>query len=177
MSNVVEQLTPNTVNNEYGENGCCKNPRAWEMEMMHQVWAAGLHDAANCFQAALEPEYMTPWKAEQLMSVRPQTMYTAYDTMDDYEHLRAMADMLHNAGLSWKSHQVKCYLLCGYPEDSMDAAEKRAKQIMGLGFLPFAMLYRDETGSRDQEWRKFQREWANAVIVGRKFADFWTKKV
>ena len=100
-------------------------------------------------------------------------MYTAYDTMDDYEHLRAMADMLHNAGLSWKSHQVKCYMLCGYPEDSMDAAEKRAKQIMGLGFLPFAMLYRDETGRRDPEWRKFQREWASAVIVGRKYADFW----
>ena len=125
------------------------------------------------FSGGLEPEYMTPWKAEQLMSVKPQTMYTAYDTMDDYEHLRAMADMLHNAGLSWKSHQVKCYMLCGYPEDSMDAAEKRAKQIMGLGFLPFAMLYRDETGQRDPEWRKFQREWANAVIVGRKYADFW----
>lgn len=55
----------------------------------------------------------------------------------------------------------------------MDATEKRAKQIMGLGFLPFAMLYRDETGQRDPEWRKFQREWANAVIVGRKYADFW----
>ena len=55
----------------------------------------------------------------------------------------------------------------------MDATEKRAKQIMGLGFLPFATLYRDETGQRDPEWRKFQREWANAVIVGRKYADFW----
>lgn len=125
------------------------------------------------FSGGLEPEYMTPWKAEQLMSVKPQTMYTAYDTMDDYGHLREMANMLHDAGLNWKSHQVKCYMLCGYQEDSMDAAEKRAKQIMELGFLPFAMLYRDETGRRDPEWRKFQREWANAVIVGRKYADFW----
>lgn len=46
----------------------------------------------------------------------------------------------------------------------------------GLGFLPFAMLYRDETGRRDPEWKKFQREWANAVIVGRKYADFWAGK-
>lgn len=65
------------------------------------------------------------------------------------------------------------HIILQYPEDSMDATEKRAKQIMGLGFLPFAMLYRDETGQRDPEWRKFQREWANAVIVGRKYADFW----
>lgn len=129
------------------------------------------------FSGGLEPEYMTPWKAEQLMSINPQTLYTAYDTMDDYDHLRAMSEMLHNAGLSWKSHQVKCYFLCGYPEDSMDAAEKRAEQIMGLGFLPFAMLYRNEAGQRDPEWRKFQREWANAVIVGRKYADFWAGKV
>lgn len=27
------------------------------MEMMHQVWAAGLHDAANCFQDALEAKW------------------------------------------------------------------------------------------------------------------------
>ncbi len=123
------------------------------------------------FSGGLEPEYMTPWKAEQLMSIKPKTMYTAYDTLDDYEHLVSMARMLHDAGLSRKSHQVKCYFLCGYQEDSFEAAEKRAKQIMGLGFLPFAMLYRDEEGKRDPEWRKFQREWANAVIVGRKFAD------
>ena len=47
MSNVAEQLTPKPVNHRHGENGCCKNHRAWEMEMMHQVWAAGLHDAAT----------------------------------------------------------------------------------------------------------------------------------
>lgn len=54
MSNVVEQLTPNPVTHEHGENGCCPDTRAWEMEMMHQVWSAGLHDAANCFQDALK---------------------------------------------------------------------------------------------------------------------------
>lgn len=125
------------------------------------------------FSGGLEPECMTPWKAEQLMSIKPRRMYTAYDTMDDYEHLQSMARMLEDAGYSWKSHGVHCYFLCGYREDSFEAAEKRAEQIMKLGFLPFAMLYRDEEGKRDPEWRKFQREWANAVIVGRKFANFW----
>lgn len=65
----------------------------------------------------------------------------------------------------------------GPPTLDAMAAEKRAEQIMGLGFLPFAMLYRDEEGARDPEWMKFQREWANAYIVGRKFADFWAGKV
>lgn len=57
MSNVIEQLTPNPVSHEHGENGCCPDPKAWEMEMMHQVWAAGLHDAANCFQDALKAKW------------------------------------------------------------------------------------------------------------------------
>ena len=128
------------------------------------------------FSGGLEPEYMTPWKAEQLMSIKPKRMYTAYDTMDDYEHLRAMAGMLTDAGYSRKSHGVHCYFLCGYREDSFEAAERRAEQILGLGFLPFAMLYRDESGQRNSEWMKFQREWANAYIVARKFADFWAGK-
>lgn len=124
------------------------------------------------FSGGLEPEYMTAEKARMLVECKPKTLYTAYDTLDDYEHLRNMARLLWDAGLPRNSHIVKCYMLCGYPEDSFESAEKRARQIMELGFLPFAMLYRDESGQTDKEWRKFQREWANAVIVGRKYADF-----
>ena len=43
---------------------------------------------------------------------------------------------------------------------------------MDVGFLPFAMLFRDEQGDVDREWRKFQREWANSFIVGKKFSEY-----
>lgn len=86
MTRVVEQLTPNPVTHEHGENGCCKNPRAWEMEMMHQVWAAGLHDAANCFQDALEAK----WKLESQRKVKPETNGDRIRAMTD-EQLAEMA--------------------------------------------------------------------------------------
>ena len=76
MNRVVEQLTPNPVTHEHGENGCCPDPRAWEMEMMHQVWAAGLHDAANCFQDALK-------KLESQRKVKPKTNGDSIRTMTD----------------------------------------------------------------------------------------------
>ena len=79
MSNVVEQLTPNPVSHEHGENGCCPDPRAWELEMMHQVWAAGLHDAANCFHEALKAK----WELESQKQVKPKT---------NGDKIRAMAD-------------------------------------------------------------------------------------
>ena len=81
MSNVVEQLTPNPVNHKHGENGCCPDTRAWEMEMMHQVWAAGLHDAANCFQNALEAK----WKLESQRKVKPKTNSDRIRAMTDEE--------------------------------------------------------------------------------------------
>lgn len=91
MSNVVEQFTPSPVNHEPRENGCCPNPRAWEMEMMHQVWAAGLHNAANCFQAALEAK----WKLESQKQVKPKTNGDRIRAMTDEE----LAGMIMGAPL------------------------------------------------------------------------------
>lgn len=101
MINVVEYLTPNPVTHEHGENGCCKNPRAWEMEMMHQVWAAGLHDAANCFQDALEAK----WKLESQRKVKPKTNADRILAMTDEE----MAKIL-NGGCP---QGAKCNERCG----------------------------------------------------------------
>ena len=124
------------------------------------------------FSGGLEPALLQPWQAELLKSINPRTMYTAYDTMDDYEPMRQMAKILWDVGFKPSAHQVKCYCLCGYEGDSFDAAEKRMEQIMDIGFLPFAMLFRDDSGRVDAEWKRFQREWANAVIVGKKFSEY-----
>lgn len=121
------------------------------------------------FSGGLEPALLQPWQAELLRGINPKTMYTAYDTKDDYEAITQMANILWSSGFSPKGHQVKCYCLCGYDGDSFEEAEKRMNQIVDVGFLPFAMLFRDESGETDKEWRKFQREWANPYIVGKKF--------
>lgn len=81
MSNVVEQLTPRPATHELGENGCCPDQRAWEMEMMHQVWAAGLHDAANCFQDALKAK----WELESQKQAKPKTNGDKIRDMTDEE--------------------------------------------------------------------------------------------
>ena len=44
---------------------------------------------------------------------------------------------------------------------------------MQAGFVPFAMLYRDESGERDTAWRRFQCEWCRPIIVGKKFNEYW----
>ena len=47
----------------------------------------------------------------------------------------------------------------------MEAAEKRLRDAWKAGFIPYAMLYRDEKGIVGSEWRKFQRLWVRPAIV------------
>lgn len=104
MSNVIEQLTPNPVSHEHGENGCCPDPKAWEMEMVHQVWAAGLHDAANCFQDALKSK----WELEsQRREKKSATNFDKLMEMSDDD----MARILSGCPPSGKE---KCDGRCGF---------------------------------------------------------------
>lgn len=48
----------------------------------------------------------------------------------------------------------------------------RLYETMQAGFVPFAMLYRDESGERDTAWRRFQCEWCRPIIVGKKFNEY-----
>lgn len=68
---------------------------------------------------------------------------------------------------------MRCYVLVGYEGDSFEDAERRLYETMQAGFVPFAMLHRDESGERDTTWRRFQCEWCRPIIVGKKFNEYW----
>lgn len=78
--------------------------------------------------------------------------------------------------LQYDNDKDMCYVLIGYDGDSFEDSEKRLLQTMQLGFVPYAMLYRDENGNTDKEWRRFQREWCRPMIVGKKFREFCEKE-
>ncbi|MFH1604497.1 MAG: hypothetical protein ABIH03_11385, partial [Pseudomonadota bacterium] len=59
----------------------------------------------------------------------------------------------------------RCYVLCGWPKDSKEAAEKRLRDVLALGIVPMAMLWRDKDGKREPTWRRFQRIWARPASV------------
>ena len=109
------------------------------------------------------------WQADLLREVKPARIYTAYDTKDDLEPLIEMGRKLQRAGFNPSGHGLLCYVLVGYSGDSFDEAEKRLNQTIRAGFMPYAMLYRDEAGETAPDWRRFQREWCRPMIVGKKF--------
>lgn len=125
------------------------------------------------FTGGLEPSLLQQWQADLLQEVKPKRIYTAYDTKDDLEPLIEMGRKLRIAGFRPKSHAMCCYVLVGYAGDSFEDAELRLTQTMQAGFVPYAMLFRDEGGKTDAAWRRFQREWCRPIITGKKFNEFW----
>lgn len=125
------------------------------------------------FTGGLEAKELKPWHCELLRESRPERIYFAYDTPDDYEPLVNAGRMLMEAGITPQSHVMACYNLVGYRGDTFDRAERRMEQTIRAGFMPYAMLYQNENGMVDREWAKFQREWLRPALVSHKFGDVW----
>ena len=122
------------------------------------------------FTGGLEAKLLKGWHCELLADLKPERMYFAYDTPDDYEPLVSAAQLLKGYGLL-KSRKCGVYCLCGYPSDTFEKAEARLMQVVRLGMCPYAMLWRDKSGETKQEWRKFQREWVAPQIIYTKLKD------
>ena len=128
------------------------------------------------FTGGLEARELKSWHCDLLREAHTQRMYFAYDTPDDYEPLLNAGKMLRNAGIMPYSHSACCYNLIGYNGDTFEKAEKRLRQTIEAGFMPYAMLYRDDAGKVDSEWKKFQREWLRPAIVSKEFGKVWKKR-
>jgi hypothetical protein len=128
-------------------------------------------DGRVAFTGGLEALALQDYQVNLLAGLRPQpTMFFAYDPGDAFETLESAARRLLAAGISSKSHRLRCYVLIGHPKDDFAKAEARLRQMLDIGFTPMAMLWRPEKTSQqrwapDAEWRRFQRQWVRPTII------------
>ncbi|MDR1596320.1 MAG: hypothetical protein LBR99_01315 [Treponema sp.] len=121
------------------------------------------------FSGGLEAKKLQPWHAEELLKLKPKQMFFAYDTPDDRDPLFEAGKLLLENGFSRQSHNLRAYVLIGYPGDTFEKAEKRLTETMQAGFLPFAMLYRDQSGNRDPDWIRFSWPWSRPAAISAKY--------
>lgn len=117
------------------------------------------------FSGGLEAARLRDWHIDALLDLNPKQMFFAYDTPNDYEPLRIAGQKLQDAGFTLKTRKVYAYVLIGHPQDTFEQAEKRLQNTFDAGFIPFAMLYRDQEGKKNPEWGRFQRKWARPAII------------
>jgi hypothetical protein len=118
------------------------------------------------FTGGLEAARFEAWTAEALRSINPKQFFFAFDTPEDWAPLARAVKLCWRAGFTKASHVVRCYVLCGWPKDTIAAAEERMRRVLSIGVMPMAMLWRDNAGRVDHAWRTFQRRWARPMIVG-----------
>lgn len=131
------------------------------------------------FTGGLEARSLKDYQVGLLADLKPRpNMFWAYDPEDSFETLQSAARRLLEAGFTARSHRLRCYVLIGYPAevaddrqpDTLEKADRRLHQMLGLGFTPMAMLYRPETPGSENwrpgtDWRGFQRHWARPAII------------
>lgn len=123
------------------------------------------------FTGGLEALSLEDYHVDLLANLKPRpAMFWAYDPGDAFETLAIAGKKMLAAGFTRESHRLRCYVLIGYPFDTFDKAEKRLKDIYGVGMMPMAMLWQPETPSAEKwrpapEWRGFQRIWVRPAII------------
>ena len=123
------------------------------------------------FTGGLEALSLEDYQVGLLGDLRPRpNMFFAYDPGDAFETLESAARRLIAAGFTAASHRLRVYVLIGYPKDTLDAATTRLRQMTGIGFTPFAMLWKPDTQSQQKhapgpEWRAFQRRWMRPALI------------
>ena len=84
-------------------NNCAPDRIIWENEMLKSVWAAGLHDEANCFEDTLREKRILE-NRERMRKEVPQT---------NGDRIRGMTDEELAEKLSRMTHCMFCPIKCG----------------------------------------------------------------
>jgi hypothetical protein len=115
------------------------------------------------FTGGIEAKLLEWYHVEKFYELKPKSIFFAYDTEDDLEPLIEAGKKLYYANIN--RNKLYCYVLIGYPKDTLAKAEKRLFETWESGFTPFAMLYKDKEGNEDGQWRNFQRKWVLPAIT------------
>jgi hypothetical protein len=125
------------------------------------------------FTGGLEPTKLKQWHIDEMIKLKTKKMFFAYDGPEDREPMYEAGKLLKKNNLKIRSNVPHAYCLVGFPNDTFEVAEKRLIECLDFGFIPMAMLYRDNTGKRSIEWMRFQTTWARPAIIWVKYRKYW----
>lgn len=139
------------------------NILACSKEHLKKVFAMLKEQRDIIFLGGLEASRVTDWIAEELDKLRIDELWFACDNDNSIEPLRKATEKLKRKN----SHKLRCYVLCGYGDQTIPQAENRLRQVYELGFMPFGQLYQPahQFIEYPQEWKEFIRKWSRPAII------------
>lgn len=157
----LEEIDPISEGNIIQDN----NILACSKEHINKVFQMLSRQHFIRFLGGLEAKYIKYDIVERFRSLRIKELWLSYD------HDGAIYDLVKASYLLrkyFKRYKLRCYVLIGFRQDTIEKAEQRLVKAWELGFLPFAMLYRNKQGDYpkpEKEWRQFQRTWTRPAAI------------
>lgn len=127
------------------------------------------------FTGGFEALALKDWHVDLIAGLKPkpEILYFAYDTPNDYEPLRQAAIKMKQIGFN--NQRVGCYVLMGYPKDTIEKAKKRLLEVVDLNIMPFAMLYIDDNAHVSPDWKDLQQAHIRAARTRSVYKDKFGK--
>jgi len=142
-----------------------------EKHILEVFEMAGRQKRKPHFTGGLEAARLKLWHIRELVKIKPKELFFAYDGPEDREPLFEAGKLLLSNGFTRSSNSLRSYVLIGYPGDTIETAEHRLYETMQAGFLPMAMLYRDKTGNRSADWKRFAWQWSRPAIFSKAYRE------
>lgn len=129
-----------------------------EQHIRDVFFMLGQQDDRVEFTGGLHAARLKSWHVDLLLSLHSRpVIFLAYDEECDLDPLRDACKMLIEAG--WYRQRLRSYVLCGFPGDNWDAAEKRMRRVKEFGADPMAMVYRGKDGKEPYGWHAWAQRW------------------
>lgn len=167
------RVLPIVDGNDVMDNNLLACPRPHVEAVLDML---GRQKARARFTGGLEARRVSPWFCKALSRIRLDIAYTAYDRPSDQIEVERAIGRLRDAH-GWTNgtarRRLGCYVLVGYPGDTLPDAVRRLEWVVSIGAQPFPMYYRpDGTRHRREpvEWRRTLRQFIRPYLTPRKVA-------
>lgn len=114
------------------------------------------------FLGGLDVLLIRDWHIDRLvrLGTKLRYFYIAYDREAQRGSVENVIQKCYDAGLRQK--HIGCFVLVGFPGDTIEAADRRCEWVFVQGGQPFAMYHRpkdDKRTVKPPEWSRLVRKW------------------
>lgn len=151
------------------------NILAWPRDHFLRLCAMLRTQRGIVLAGGLEARRLAAWHVDALRSI-PQSafreLWFAADSDSAVKPLHRALDMVRPAFRHLSDNgrrKLRCFVLIGYGDETIETAERRLENVWEAGALPFAQIYRAHDGlprkAADPTWRALQRKWARPAAM------------
>jgi hypothetical protein len=158
----IRELEPIAEGNVIQDNNFLQTSKA-HRERVYEMLRR--QSKAAVFAGGIDPRLVTPEVADEFRGIRIASVFLSADVEPNVAILERAMGLLGFLG----RERCRCYVLCAYRDDTLEAAESRLRRVWNAGTMPFPQLYQEPDATQrfthSAEWRALQRTWARPAAT------------